>query len=94
VLFQPINQGFLAEVDFALQALRRGRAVRGKVLSRLRNLKSGLTAASIHHQADCSSRSCLLRTDFGKHRSSSGSFAMFARDARRFFAPGQSRPPS
>jgi hypothetical protein len=31
----------------------------------------------------------IARTGFGKHRSSSGSFAMFARDAPRFVAPGQ-----
>jgi hypothetical protein len=41
-----------ATLDFGLQALWCGGEVRCKVLSRLRNIKTGFAAASIHHQTD------------------------------------------
>jgi len=61
-------------------------------LSRLRNCKTGFTAASIHHQADCSGTHLARATAYRVPTfSSSGNFAMFARDAPRFVAPGQAR---
>ncbi len=79
-----------ATLDFSLQALWRGGEVRCKVLSRLRNCKTGFTAASIHHQADCSGTHLARATAYRVPTfSSSGNFAMFARDAPRFVTPGQ-----